>query len=391
MDAHQVEHEAACTALHREGRGARSDDAARSVGEQQRAAGADHLAGIEKVVDVGDREGIERQREPAEQEEHREQRRQRRIGYDRSTRDRQGHGGQDAAAVEAIGKPAQGILQAGTAEDRGGHQSRDGVGAEADLAGEHRSDGKQRRLARAHAHDAGESQGRDPEKPHQPEGTVGGRDRRGIVRQQDRHGCERNQHRDEDEQALACRIGDRQEEPATGEAAELDRYVDRERPSAAVIVGAVVEPALGNDVAGAEADSGDETHQKPQDRLGEQRLKQDRGGCRRHQRTEHPDMADTGDEPGRQQGADDEADEMARHHDAGDRRSELLFGTQRQQRALQPVAQHQDGDAEAQRPGRANDGEHESRPRLALRPSPPIARHGRGRRSAHAIAMPQPR
>ncbi|MEZ5903812.1 MAG: hypothetical protein R3C69_01425 [Geminicoccaceae bacterium] len=80
-------------------------------------------------------------------------------------------------------------------------------------------------------------------------------------------------------------------------------------------------------------------------------MRQDRRGGKCGERGKDPDMADMGNQPRGDDGGDEKADRIARHDNAGNRGGEAFdAGPHAEQRVLQAVAEHQEPDAEQQRP-----------------------------------------
>jgi hypothetical protein len=220
--------------------------------------------------------------------------------------------------------------------------------------------------------DADHAQGREPVELAQADVARRGDGRCGHGGEQHRHRGDRDQHRDQDEQREALRVGEVEQELAGGQAAHLDHHVEREQPAAGLVGGAAVEPALGDDEGAGEAVAGEQAHEEPGHGLDEQRMEQHRGRAEREQGREHPHVADPGDELRGRERAEQEADIVARHDDAGDGAREVLdAGAHPEQRALQPVAEHQDRDPDEQRPGRPQCVDHRLRPEAGRRPASP--------------------
>jgi hypothetical protein len=162
-------------------------------------------------------------------------------------------------------------------------------------------------------------------------------------------------------------IGQVQKQLAQRHAGEQHHHVNRQELAAGPVGGAVVEPALRHDIEPGIGEPGDEAHGGPGERLDGGGVDQDRDRGQRGERREHPHVTDVHLDPGRQGGTGEKADEIARHHQAGDGGPETLGDrANAEQTSLQAVAQHQHAHAEQQRPGACNRFDHDrDRSRLA--------------------------
>ena len=227
------------------------------------------------------------------------------------------------------------------------HEDRDPGQRQAELLGKDRAHGEKRAMGDRDRHAAEDAERRNAVELEQADRgggvEVGGRGRG----QRDRHQGERDQDRDQDERDEAQRVGDVEQQLAAGHAAEHDDHIDRQQLTAVLVGAAGVQPALGDDVKAGVGEPGDQSYRHPGDRIDEDDMEQGRSRGQRGQGGEDPDMADPLDDLRRQGRAGEEADEIARHDDPGDRRREAFHGRpQRQQRALQPVAQHHQSGAQ---------------------------------------------
>jgi hypothetical protein len=99
--------------------------------------------------------------------------------------------------------------------------------------------------------------------------------------------------------------------------------------------------------------------QHPADRLHPQWIDQHGRGRQRGVEGEGTDVADPPDQRRRGEGAEEEADEVPRHHQAGGPLAPTLcLAAHRQQRAQQSVAAQQQGDAGEQGGDGKQDAEH---------------------------------
>ena len=126
-------------------------------------------------------------------------------------------------------------------------------------------------------------------------------------------------------------------------------HVHRQELTAGPVRRRVVDPALRHHVQAGEAESGDYPNHEPGDRRHEHRVQQGRPGRERGEGGEHANVSDVGEQPRHDDGAGEESGEVPGHHQPRGAGAEpLQGGPHSEQRALQTVAEHDEGDAEEQ-------------------------------------------
>ena len=161
---------------------------------------------------------------------------------------------------------------------------------------------------------------------------------------------------EEHEARRVCQV---QKELTGADADQHDDHVGGEQLPARFVGRPVVQPALGHDVESGAAEAGDEAHGEPGDGLDEDGVHQHGGRGEGCQCREDAHMADALNEAGHDDGAGEKADEIARHDDAGDGgRKAGHGGTHAEQAALQAAAEHDQAEAEEERPCRAQGDNH---------------------------------
>ncbi len=153
----------------------------------------------------------------------------------------------------------------------------------------------------------------------------------------------------DDEGHVAERAGDRHGQLPDGRGGHVDGGVDREDRAAAAVVGHLVEPALDDHGGAGEAEAGEGAHHDPANVLDPHQVEQDRHRAdRRHDRVgaDVPHALDQqrhGDRAGNEAHRPAGADEAERGE-----REPFLGAANRQQQALQPAAEHQQGRTDEQ-------------------------------------------
>ena len=289
----------------------------------------------------------------------------------------EGHAGDDLPPVEAVGKPAQRILEQNAAQKDRAAVEGDLGDREADALGIDRRHAPERALRDADAEAADHPQGRNAVQLAQAD-----RRRRSEVRrrgggQQDRDQRQGDQDRGRGEQLETGRVGQVQQELAAADPAEHDHHVGGQNLPPGLVGRPVVQPALGHHVEAGAAEAGQEAHGDPGPGLDHHGMGQDRRRGERGQGGEDPDVADLLQQLRRGDRADQEAGEVGRHHQAGHGRREVLDGgAHAEQGALQSAAEHDQGDAQEQGPGRP-----QGRGHIGLQPkTAPGGTHPVGRR-----------
>ncbi len=321
----------------------------------QGGATLDHLGRRQVIVGVGDAERIHRQGHAAQQEREGQQRRQRCAAENRrqqgEDRCQEGDGGDDPPPVETIRQPADRPLGDNAAGHRDAHQQRDLRDREADAIAVDRAQGEQGAVGHAGRRGARYAERRQAVKLAD-RNLLGDLEGRGRARGQGNgHHGKRDHHRGQQKQEKPGRIGHVQQQLAQRQAGKHHHHIDRQQLTAAFIGGAVVEPALRHDINPGVGEAGHEAHGGPGERFDGGDMDQDGDRGERGEGRKHAHMADVHDDPGRERGAGEKAEVIARHHQAGHRGAEA-FGdrAQAQEAALQAVAQHQHAHAEQQRP-----------------------------------------
>ena len=104
--------------------------------------------------------------------------------------------------------------------------------------------------------------------------------------------ADRDQHRHDDEERVARRVGEVQDALRRDDADHLHDHVERQRLAAGLVGGGVVQPALGHDVDAGEAEADDEAQRDPDPDVGRRGVEDEGGRDQRGERREDPDVAD---------------------------------------------------------------------------------------------------
>ena len=333
-------------ALHqRTGHGG-ADRGADAVEQQQRAAACKQLFARQTIQQVRDRQGIQREGQTAEQEEQGV-----RLTLE-AQRDQGGSGAcggdqrQRAAAVATIGQAADRQLQGGAADDAHRHEGTDACAIQPQRGRIHGAHAPERAQRQAGEHRAGGRTRRCPADLQQVHLRSDGHHRRRKPCRADRQDGQREQDRYDAEQHRAARRLQVEQQLAGRQGEQRDHHVHAKHAAAMLGRGLRVQPAFDHRAQSDQRHAGDHAQQHPPDRLPPQRVHQHRRRRERGMERESTDVADAPDQRRRRERTQEEADEVARHHQArralaptfrlaahGQQRSEQAISTQQQRNA----------------------------------------------------------
>ena len=254
-------------------------------------------------------------------------------------------------AVKPVRQPAHRILQDQRADHRRRHEIADLGVTETDRQAIDSPHAEQHR--NGHPVDAKPDNGqrRDLQQAAQAHPLRLFKGRRLANRQQHRHDGDRDQHRGKEKQDDTVLAAGTDHQLADGQPAHRDDHVERQHLAPCLVGRLVVQPAFADDIHAGKAESGENAHQGPDHRIDKRRNDQNGGRGQRRHGAEDANMSDIVEHSWHQNGAAENPQEIARHHKAGgDLGKSGLSGFGAKQNDLQPVAGHDQQQAEKQRP-----------------------------------------
>ena len=318
---------------------------------------------MQVIHQVGDHDRVDHERHAAVDE----QTRQRHVGQvaecgDHAPRERgtEGRDRERETAVAGVREAPHRPLQQRTTDDRGGHQQADVGGVEADAFAIHRGQAPER----AHRQPRGQraDEGRRRCAPDQAQLELGLVADLRLRKTRHRHRQQRQAHenrRDREQDETGRRV-QAQQLLRAGERGEVHHHVHRKHLAAALGRGAVVEPALDHRIEADQAHAGEHAQAHPEPGMDHDRVEQDAARDRGAEEGEGADVAHAPDQPRRDEGAEEEAEEVGRADEAeGVGREAFQAAAQRDDGVDQAGAEQQQGDAGEQRADGDDGWQHE--------------------------------
>ena len=340
--------------LHQPTRCQRAGDRAEAVDEQQPRRGRGHIRAIKEVVGIGHKQGIDRIGNPAAHCCHDDQHHEMRLQQRDHQHQHPTHGSEDQdqqATIHPVRHPADRILAHQPADIDRRDEDRDLRHGQPRHTAPDRGHPEQRREHAPHQEHADTAQRRGAEQLLERHPLGCRKDRRGRSGKQDRREGERDQNRRDHEEQIPARIADIQQDLRRDNPHHLHDHIGRQRLATGFIGGGGVQPAFRRDIDARETEADHHPHHRPSDPIRGGGIEDQHRRDQRSEGREHPHMADFADHLRRQARAEQEADKIRRHDNRHMIGAEPLdIPADPEERPLNPVADHQQHDAQQKGP-----------------------------------------